>query len=90
MKYMLYLLPLITVYISYIVPGAVGFYWIWSTIFGFFQTLLINKFYSAAQLTAKSEAQHVAMLELKEAKVQYDYQPVTVSGQKQKNNKKKK
>ena len=28
MKYMMLLLPLITVYISYIVPGAVGFYWV--------------------------------------------------------------
>ena len=77
MKYMLYLLPLITVYISYIVPGAVGFYWVWSTIFGFVQTVLISKFYSAAHMTAKSEAEHVALLELKEAKVPYDYQPVS-------------
>lgn len=87
-KYMMLLLPLITVYISYIVPGAVGFYWIWSTIFGFVQTLLINKFYSAAHLTALNEAQHVALLELKEAKVPYDYQPV--SGPKQTTNNKKK
>ena len=92
-KYLMLLLPLITVYISYVVPGAVGFYWVWSTIFGFVQTLLINKFYSAAHLTALNEAQHVALLELKEAKVPYDYQPV--SGPKQtstnnKNNKKKK
>ena len=71
MKYVMYLLPLITVYISYIVPGAVGFYWVWSTIFGFIQTLLINKFYSAPQMTAQSEAQHVALMELKEAKVPY-------------------
>ena len=77
MRYMFLLLPLITVYISYIVPGAVGFYWIWSTIFGFLQTLLINKFYSAAHMKAKSEAEQVALLELKEAKVPYDYQPVS-------------
>ena len=77
MKYMMYLLPLITVYISYIVPGAVGFYWVWSTIFGFIQTLLINKFFSAPQLNAQSEAQHIALMELKEAKVPYIYQPVS-------------
>lgn len=76
-RYMLLALPLITVYISYIVPGAVGFYWVWSTIFGFVQTLLINKFYSAAHMKAKSEAQHIALLELKEAQVKYDYQPVS-------------
>lgn len=88
MKYMMYLLPLLTVYISYIVPGAVGFYWVWSTIFGFVQSLLINKFYSAAQLTAKAQAQHIALMELKEAKVPYDYQPISTP--QQNNNKKKK
>ena len=93
-KYMLLLLPLLTVYISYIVPGAVGFYWVWSTIFGFVQTLLINKFFSAAHMNALTEAQHVALLEQKEAKVPYDYQPVSGSNpalnNKVSNNKKKK
>ncbi len=89
MKYMMYLLPLITVYISYIVPGAVGFYWVWSTIFGFIQTLLINKYFSAPQLTAQAEAQHIALMELKEAKIPYEYQPVSASksSNKKKNNK---
>jgi len=76
-KYLLYALPLITVYISYIVPGAVGFYWVWSTIFGFIQTLIISKFYSPAHMTAKAEAEHIALMEIKEAKVEYDYQPVS-------------
>ena len=89
MKYMMLLLPLITVYISYIVPGAVGFYWVWSTIFGFVQTLLINKFYSAAHMNAQAEAEHVALLELKEAKVPYDYQPVSAPQQTTSNKKKK-
>lgn len=93
-KYMLLLLPLLTVYISYIVPGAVGFYWVWSTIFGFVQTLLINKFYSASHMNALAEAQHVALLEQKEAKVPYDYQPISgpnpALNNKVTNNKKKK
>ena len=75
MKYMMLGLPLITVYISYIVPGAVGFYWICSTVIGFAQTVIITKFYSPQNLTAKAEAQHVALLELKEAKVAYEYVP---------------
>lgn len=90
MKYMLYLLPLVTVYISYIVPGAVGFYWIWSTIFGFVQTVLISKFYSAAHMNAKAEAEHIALMELKEAKVPYDYQPVSQPQLNTTNNSKKK
>ena len=89
MKYMMLLLPLLTVYISYIVPGAVGFYWVWSTIFGFLQTLIINKFYSTGQLNAQAQAQHIALMEIKEAQVPYDYQPVSAP-QQQANTKKKK
>ena len=89
MKYVMLALPLISVYISYIVPGAVGFYWIWSTLIGFAQTLILNKFYSPMMMTAKSEAQHVALLEQKEALVQYDYQPKS-SPQAAQNKKKKK
>ncbi len=91
MKYMMLLLPLLTVYISYIVPGAVGFYWICSTVIGFLQTLVIHHFYSPQNLTAKAEAQHVALMELKEAKVPYVYVPSTVQKQdNQKTNKNKK
>lgn len=75
MKVVMLLLPLISVYISYVVPGAVGFYWIWSTLIGFGQTVVLTKFYSPAQMTAKSEAAHVALLEQKEKLVPYDYQP---------------
>lgn len=75
MKFVILLLPLISVYISYIVPGAVGFYWIWSTVIGFAQTVVLTKFYSPMHMTAKSEAAHVALLEQKEKLVPYDYQP---------------
>lgn len=75
MKFALLLLPLLSVYISYRVPGAVGFYWIWSTIIGFIQTVVITKFYSPMHMTARSEAAHVALLEQKEKLVPYDYQP---------------
>ena len=88
MKYMMLGLPLISVYISYIVPGAVGFYWIWSTIIGFAQTVVISKMYSPLTITAKAEAQHVALMEIKEAQVPYHFVPRTAqSGQ---SNKKKK
>ncbi len=90
MRYMMLLLPLITVYISYIVPGAVGFYWICSTVIGFLQTVIITKFYSPLNLTAKAEAQHVALLEQKEAKVPYIYVPASPQPEKQKPGKNKK
>lgn len=75
MKVAMLLLPLISVFISYRVPGAVGFYWIWSTIIGFLQTVIITKFYSPMHMTARTEAAHVALLEQKEKLVPYDYQP---------------
>lgn len=77
MKWMLLAMPLISVYFSYIVPAAVGFYWICSTVIGFLQSVIINKFYSPVVLTAKAEAQHVALMELEEAQVKYEYNPVT-------------
>ena len=89
MKYMMLGLPLITVYISYIVPGAVGFYWICSTVIGFLQTVVITKFYSPQNLTAKAEAQHVALMELKEAKVPYEYVPSAPQKQENQKNTKK-
>ena len=71
MKYMFIALPLLTAWIAYTVPAAVGFYWVCSTVFGFIQTLIMNKFYSPDLLGAKAEAQHIARLELEEAQVQY-------------------
>ena len=69
MKYMFIALPMFTAWIAYTVPAAVGFYWIWSTLFGFVQTLIMNKFYSPDQVNAKAEAAHIARLELEEKNV---------------------
>lgn len=69
MKFMFIALPLMTAYFALIAPAAVGFYWICSNIFGFVQTIIMNKFFSPELLTAKSEAQHVARLELEEANI---------------------
>ena len=75
MKYMLLLMPLVSAYIAYTVPAAVGFYWIVSTVLGFLQTVILQNFYSANIIGAKAEAQRVALLELEEAKVKYSYNP---------------
>ena len=55
-------------------------------------TVIINKFYSPLNITAKAEAQHVALLEQKEAKVPYIYVPSAPvqDNQKTAKNKKKK
>lgn len=70
MKYMLYILPLFSAWIACTVPAAVGFYWIISTITGFLQTVIMNIWFSPADLNAKAEAQRIALRELEEAKVQ--------------------
>lgn len=74
MKYMMYFFPLMTAYFACVMPAAVGFYWIISTLVGFLQTIILNIWYGPADLTAKAEAQHVALLELEETA----RQPVSV------------
>ena len=94
MKYALLALPLLTAWIAYTVPAAVGFYWICSTVLGFVQSVIMNKMFSTQQITAKQQAQHVALLELQEAQVKYEYVPSQTpqnnTNQKNKSKKKKK
>lgn len=70
MKLMLIGMPLFTAWIAYTVPAAVGFYWICSSVFSLIQSIFMGKLFGPAQLIAKSEAQHVALLELQEAKAE--------------------
>ena len=94
MKYTLLALPLLTAWIAYTVPAAVGFYWICSTVLGFVQAVIMNKMFSAQQITAKQQAQHIALLELQESQVKYEYVPSQTAqnniNQKNKSKKKKK
>lgn len=69
MKYMLYAMPLLTAYIAWTVPAAVGFYWIISTLLGFLQSLLLHKFFNADIMNAKAEAQRIALLEQEEKQI---------------------
>ena len=69
MKGMFYVFPLFTAWIACTMPGAVGFYWIISTLTGFLQTLILNIWYSPADLGARAEARRVALLEQEEAGV---------------------
>ena len=62
-------LPLFSAYIAYVVPAAVGFYWICSTVISFLLSLVLHKFYNAGLMTAKQEAQHIALMEIQESKV---------------------
>lgn len=81
MKYMMYGLPAISAVFAMSVPAAVGFYWIISTLTSLVQVLLVHAFFSPAALTAKAEAQRVALLEIEEGQRQplpaHLRQPVT-------------
>ena len=69
MKYSMFLLPLISVYFSYVMPAAIGFYWVLSSLTGFVQSVITNVFYGPAALSAKAEAQRAALRVQEEAAV---------------------
>ena len=46
MNSMLKILPLMTLFIAFVVPAGLGFYWIVSNIFGILQTILLKKLFS--------------------------------------------
>lgn len=96
MKVMIYILPLFSAYIAYTVPCAVAFYWIISALISLVQSIVLNKIFSPAQLTATSEARHAALMFENEATVPYVYAPRELtsvnntSNKNSKNNKPKK
>lgn len=91
MKVMLYVLPLFSAYIAYTVPSAVAFYWIISSVLSLVQSVVLAKLFSPAQLAAKTEARHVALMLENEANTPYVYAPHELtSGSGANSNKKKK
>ena len=55
---MMYFMPLFSVYISFIVPGAVGIYWICSNLIALVQTYVLNKMYNPAVIRAQAEIEY--------------------------------
>ena len=49
-KYMLFIMPLFSLYIAFQVPAGVGFYWTVSYVFGIIQSLVIYKFWPTEKL----------------------------------------
>ena len=49
-KYMLFAMPLFSLYIAFQVPAGVGFYWTVSYVFGIIQSLVIYKFWPTEKL----------------------------------------
>lgn len=61
--------PLMSAYWAYIFPAAVGFYWIISTLTGWVQMIVTNKYFSIGQMQAMQEARHAVTLEQAEQAV---------------------
>ena len=70
MKVMMYVFPLISVYWAWIMPAAVGVYWVVSSLTSTLQYVIVNKFFSVNHMTAMVEAQRAVTLELAEGRAQ--------------------
>ena len=65
MNIMLYTMPLMSVYIGFIVPAAAGFYWTLSAIAQFIQSFCFNIFLNPKKLAEQAEAEAEAAKEAK-------------------------
>ena len=73
-KMMMYMMPLMSVYIAFIIPAALGIYWIAQSVFSAIQEIVLGKFY-----TKKMEAEENARYEA----IQADRQKRMEEGRKQ-------
>ncbi len=60
MKVMMYVMPLMSLWIAFTVPAGAGFYWTISYVFGIAQTIILNKIYDPAKLKEQAEAEFAA------------------------------
>lgn len=67
-------MSLFSAFISYSVPGALGFYWMFSSLISPVQTWVVQKFFNANILNSKAEAMRVARLRIDEASIIEDIQ----------------
>ncbi len=69
MKYMMYGMAFITAYWGYIMPAAVGIYWVCSNAIQCAQSVLMAKFFSPQHVAAMNEARKFVSLELSEQNI---------------------
>ncbi len=79
LKVMDMIMPLFSVYIAYIVPGAVGFYWMMSNVIQVGQTILLSKLYpipSAEQIEAEYHSMEKDNRKKKKSKSYLNDEPI--------------
>lgn len=54
-KVMMFMMPLMSLWIAFSVPAGVGMYWIVSNLLMFVQTLALNKFFNPAEMAEKAK-----------------------------------
>lgn len=55
---MMIYMPAISTWMSFVVPGAVGIYWIFSNLLSMLQTVIMNKLYDPAKARLEAEAEY--------------------------------
>ena len=63
-KSMMLMMPLMSIWISFIVPAGVGVYWLMSNILSLFQTIILNKVMNPREAAARAQEQEVEEKEL--------------------------
>ena len=85
MKSMMYMMPLMSVYIAFIMPAALGVYWIAQSVFSLIQEAVLNK-----TLSAKMEAEEEARFQARQADRQRRMEEARVQEQQRKQEEQKK
>ena len=85
MKSMMYMMPLMSVYIAFIMPAALGVYWIAQSVFSLIQELVLNK-----TLNTKLEAEEEARFQARQADRQRRMEEARVQEQQRKQEEQKK
>jgi YidC/Oxa1 family membrane protein insertase len=75
----MYLMPLLSAYWAFIMPAAVGFYWVISSVIGGVQSIVMSKHFSMQHMAAMNDAQRFVSMQLAEANVK----ALTATAQKQ-------
>ena len=57
MKMMMYFMPLMSLWFTFLVPVGVGIYWTLSNVFGCIQALILNKIYNPKEVAEKLQAE---------------------------------
>ena len=79
MKVMMYVMPLLSLWIAFTVPAGAGFYWTISYAFGIIQTIALNKLYNPIKLREQAEAEWKAQYKTSKKEKSVDVEAVKVT-----------